>query len=368
MRVGVGLAVLAAAIIPLPLFAQATVTMPSGSADAGAPISDHARPAAVRAELTGGTKDKTASLSLDLLRLDTLVVKDTTTAEVRDQSLELVLSTPWDKENDAFALDLDGLADGTTFKLTFRDYHSKRITVSTREMEELEGRATAACLADKGQKIGAKPEEADLKCTTLGNDGLTLVRAYLTDREERAYASTFFASDLGAFGLQGAIELQSFKYVDPLSLAGSKDKEISWSAGAHYTWYVRETPTALTFAADYERAYKADDAVILCPASAGPNPVECVNKPDAPPTPDKSLLVTANLRHRFLINDELSRFAISPKVVYDAMDNEFGVELPVYFIPDGKEGLVAGVKAGYQSEEDEFAIGIFIGAAFGLVQ
>lgn len=355
-----------------------------GSADAAAPLGDHARPAKWRAEVTAGTENKTASVSVDLLRLLAKPASQPNSTRVLDHALELTVTTPWDKENDAFLADLDGLADGTSIGLTYSLLGSSRRAVSSTEQQALHGRAVELCNDDWAAKLGVKPlaptatpddvvkkrEEVAKKCGTLlpdGTDAATLIAKYLSAREQRAYASGFF-KDTFSVAFSGKVEFQDFKFVDPTSLAKMKDDKTSWSAGLNLTKYFRASPTAVTFGGAYERAWKSADKKILCPVPSGPTPVECVDSPDAPPTLEDGFKLSANLRTRFFAGDELSNFAISPKVTYDVTNDVFGAELPIYLVPDKDGGLVGGVKVGYRSDTDDVVFGIFVGTAFGIVQ
>jgi hypothetical protein len=357
---------MAALIVCVPANAQDALTNVVGATDAGAPTDDYALPPGAKVELTGGTKEKVASLALNVLDLANLVTPGGILA--KDTSLELVLSTPWDKENDSYPVDLDGLADGTSLKLNFLQFVSGRESGRTSGMIALENDAIALCLADSGRKIGAKPEEAKKKCSLSETESLTLIDAYLSDKQTRAYSAGAFKSDLLAIGLHGGVEWQSFDYFDPLSLAENEEDHKSWEFGGSLTWYLRETPTAFTVSAEYERAYESVDEVILCPAPVGATPATCVQGPNAAPALEKAVKLTANLRHRFFAGDRLSNIAISPRVTFDASNRDAGIELPVYFIPNSDAGLVAGAKAGYTTKKDDFVFGVFVGAAFGLFQ
>ncbi|MEA3064235.1 MAG: hypothetical protein QOJ27_670, partial [Sphingomonadales bacterium] len=47
----------------------------------------------------------------------------------------------------------------------------------------------------------------------------------------------------------------------------------------------------------------------------------------------------------------------------------FGVDVPVYLVPDKEGDLTGGVRFSYRSDrEDKFAVGVFFGAAFSLWQ
>ncbi len=346
----------------------------SDATDAGAPIGDHGRPSALRAQLTAGTKDKTASVAVDLFRLSSILSANEASTTVSDQSLELVVSTPWDKENDSLPASLDGLANGTKFTLTYSLLGSRRSALPDDLQVGLYDKSISKCLTDRGKKIGATPENYQQKC--LEEDSSVLADHYLSGREERALAAGFYDSDLQTLGLTGSIAINDFEFADPSKfglgiIEKVKDRKESWSAGLRYTRYFRGTPTAATIGADYEKAWKSADQNPLCPQATGVAVQTCTILANASPSVSKSFKLSANLRHRFFGSDgELTRFALSPRLAFAAVKGKkdvFSAELPVYFVPDDDGGLVGGLKLGYRSDTKDVTFGIFFGAAFGVV-
>jgi hypothetical protein len=357
-------------------------------ADAGAPIGSQGRPPKYQIQVNGSAADKSAKISVDLLRAfnSPKISGDRLTVSNNESSLNFTMSTPWDGENDALPASLDGLASGATASMTYA-YHFTRINrVATQQQDKLLQKAEQICRSKAGEErtsligqLGPNPNQSATEavekaiiellktCDKQTAQRDILVNTYLTAREARAYTVGSFASAASSLAITGSIGQKKFEFVDPTSLATDAKKHVSWSLGASFTLYPRDTPTAVSFSAKYERAYKAAESKILCPAPNGLTPVTCVNKPVGTPNLDKSYLLGATVRHRFWQGEKLGVLAIAPSATYDTSNDIFGAELPVYFVPSKDGGLTGGLKLGYRSDTDNVSFGIFLGAAFGIV-
>ena len=355
---------------------------PRSQADAGAPIKDSAASTPVKVEFSAGTGNKQAAIKIDLLNLSR---SHAARPAVVSNALTLTISTPWDGENDSVPIGLDGLSNGTAAKLEFLSYVSKRANGVTSEQLAIAEEAITACRTKANSDFAGYLAELGVYGTDMTNPGRIrldklhgealksctdteisdVIGLYLPSKLRR-YSTQAFTSDLYAFGFHGAVGYHKFGFVDPATAIKGSQKNTSWSAGISATDYFRSSPTALTVSFDYEHAYKEQDKQIFCPPASGTAPVQCVQDHAGPPNADNSGIVRLNLRHRFMNADGKGRFAVSPNVAYDAFDNEWAFDLPVYFLP-GKDGtLTGGFRAGYTTEKKEATFGIFIGAAFGL--
>lgn len=355
---------------------------PQSLVDAGAPMNDATASAPVKIEISAGTGNKQAAIKFNLLNLSS---SRTEQPAVVSNALTLTISTPWDGENDGVPIDLNGLSNGTAAKLEFLSYFSKRERDPTDEQVAIATEAQAACrtkadadytdyLAQLGVYGTDLTNPGRIKLDKLHGEALKscsdseisdIIHLYLPGKHRR-YTTQAFASDLYALGIHGTVGYHKFGYVDPATAIKGSQKNTSWSAGISATDYFRGSPTALTVSFDYEHAFKEQDKQIFCPPATGPTPVQCVQDHAGPPKADNSGIVRLNLRHRFIDAGGKGRFAVSPNIAWDAFDNEWAFDFPVYFLP-GKDGtLTGGFRAGYTTEKKEATFGIFMGAAFGL--
>lgn len=348
----------------------------SEATDAVAPDGDLARPAAWRAELSAGAQEKSAKISLDLLQLGTLVGADSEATFASDTALNFSVSTPWDKKVDALPASLDGLANGTKLSLGYTFLGSRRHPGISDVQSAIWQEAIEKCLKDKGRKIGATPKNYTKVCSSE-NDSATLIFSdYISARKQRAYTTGSFDGGVHSLGVSASVAFQDFKFADPTELAVGNIKaktvsETGWSASAKYAYYFPKTATSLGLSAEYESAWKGATAVPLCPNADGLVILSCTELAPNSPKNKVATKFSTNLRHRFFFKEELSNLAISPRVTYAIVKNDknvWGVEFPVYLIPNGKGGLTGGVKVGYRSDTKDPTFGVFVGSAFGIVQ
>lgn len=169
------------------------------------------------------------------------------------------------------------------------------------------------------------------------------------------------------FGLDATVGINDFEWVDPATLMSRKDRRTDWSAAGHFTYYFAGSMTAFTGSASYQRAYQAVDEQLLCPPAPANPATACITARGAAPNRNENFLLSAGLRHRFVVGGRLLPLAVAPLVTYDVIDDVFGVDVPIYFIPGANGGLTGGVRFGYRSDRDDrFSVGVFVGAAFNI--
>ena len=318
---------------------------------AGAPLDQVGVIRAPQLQLVAGTEDDSASIAFQL-----------PTGPSQANSFGIILSTPLNGEDEAAPATLDGLANGTTLTVRWGHFSlSPPGPVQSRRAAELVAKARGICV----RRAGADAE-AIAGCDRENSNNL--VGLYLNDRENREYSAQTIRHDASNFGFEVAVGINRFEFVDPATLAESSERHTQWRARIFYDQYLRRPMTAFTLSAGYERAYEAADEEIFCPPNTTNAAVRCVQARGAPPELNESLLISAGFRHRFIGAESLRNFAIAPLVTYDVLDDVVGVDVPIYFLPDGDGGLTGGVRFGYRSDrENEFSVGIFIGAAFNIL-
>ena len=168
---------------------------------------------------------------------------------------------------------------------------------------------------------------------------------------------------------EGSLGYRKFDYVDATNLVELDEERIQGSAKLFFAYYPTPLATAITGSVGYELGYEGQDEVTLCPAASGSAPVICTTASPGAPERDEGLLLSLGLKHRFSGRDgKPLALAVSPLVTYDALDDVWGVDFPIYFFSDGKSGLNGGIRAGWRSDENEVSFGIFIGSAFNIFQ
>lgn len=340
-------------------------------------------------QVTSGTEDDTASVALEISRWNaspTPVRGQVATRRVID-TLNLIVSTPLNGEDEAMPATLDGLANGTRATLRWGRWVSytarqnppaaaaiyARAQQRCRDTENAEDVRRRASLGNNPQPdvieaINKVHADALKVCDDETGSPQNFVERQ-SPRELWTYTALIRPADLRQFGAEVSVGRNGFDFVDPVTLQEDSERHIQWSARAFYTQYLRGSKTALTFSAGYERAYKAADEQIFCPSNPTNVTIACTTARGAPPSLDDSLLLSAGFRHQFSRDGLLANVAIAPLVTYDVLDDVVGVDVPVYLVPNSDGGLTGGVRFGYRSDRDDhFSIGVFIGAAFSILQ
>ena len=352
-----------------------TPTDPVAQASSGAPLDRFGRVAPLEFQLSGGTEDGTASVGINLTELFTSSHRRGSAVGVSEQSLSFILSTPTTGDGDAAPATLDGLANGTRLTVRFGSFSLfARTTPAPERSRVIVREARRRCeekIAEDLTRGRIGPDDVESRtadCIRPAGGPGNLVGEYYPEAV-REYNGAMIPADAREWGFEASVGRDSFEYVDPNTLQEFDRRRTQWSAKAFYTQFIRRSPTAITFSAGYERAYEAADEAVFCPPNpSNTAPVRCVTAAGGPPELNESLLLSAGVRHRFVNGSGLSGFAIAPLLTYDALDDVVGVDVPVYFVPNSDGGLTGGVRFGYRSDrESEFSVGIFIGAAFNIL-
>jgi hypothetical protein len=356
----------------------------AGQVDAGSPVGSAGANPDFQVEVKAGTKDKSASISVNALHVNGLF------GDESEAVMNVTLSTPFDGDNDALPASLDGLANSTS--LTFKASHFSSRTKDgppSRRQTEILSIAMERCKAkaivsrkesydsagsdistDEMSKIDKAFKERIEACSPDGEGGTdagTIVDTYATPSEQREFNSGSYARDSSVIAISGSVGYKKFNFFDGSTVAKANTSKVPWSAKLSYVGYARQSPLAYTFAVAYERAFKDADKKILCPiGTSGPN-VECINGSIGQPTLDNNLLLSTGMRYRFLGSKKASNLAIAPTLTYNTNSRVFGADMPIYLVPNKDGALTGGIKIGYRSDQNKPSIGVFIGTSFGLV-
>lgn len=295
----------------------------------------------------------------------TLAIALPTGAAQRDR-FSLIASTPLKDGDKAKPATLDALASGAKVTLRWGRFDIGRPRFNDPGAKAISQRARGRCLADPAGRN-------DPELTGLGNrpcgepDGVV----YKYDLPEyRAYHVRAITSGSTDYGLEASLGINDFEWLDPATLLPQKKQKASWSVAGHLTHYFLGTLTAATFSATYQRAYEAAEEQLICPRGTTNPTQDCKKARAAAPVRKSSWLLSAGLRHRFTGGDgKLLNLAIAPLVSFDVKKHVWGVDVPVYVIPDKENALSGGIRFGYRSDrQDKFSASVFVGTTFNLLQ
>jgi hypothetical protein len=116
----------------------------------------------------------------------------------------------------------------------------------------------------------------------------------------------------------------------------------------------------------YSVGYKANKEAQFCLPASGGIGQNCINAEDGKPVKNKTSYVKAEGRLTLLRSaNGVRRLAIAPEVNYDIGDKNVIFDVPLFFQRTDGEGLSGGIRAGYNTDEKEFALRLFVGVPFG---
>lgn len=288
------------------------------------------------------------------------------TGASQENSFALVVSTPFNGKDRVLPASLDALASGTTatlrwgrFGMGMPDPDARAIEISDQAVRACEARRRSP---QSGDPPGLKAEG----CASEPNNNI--VHAYDPARY-REYLAHIIHRDATDYGVEATVGFTDFDWIDQGTFSERKERRTSWGITAHYNRYLRSTKTAFTFSASYQRGYRPVDEMLLCPPGATAPAAQCKTARGSPPTKDEKGLVAVGLRHQFMQNGTLLPIAVAPLVTYDITHHVWGVDVPIYFVPDKASTLNGGIRFGYRSDRKEkFSVGIFVGTSFSLLQ
>jgi hypothetical protein len=159
------------------------------------------------------------------------------------------------------------------------------------------------------------------------------------------------------------VNVDNFKFRDPISF----DRDNRWRTGVSGELGIGYMPNGRSFFAiggSYARSYEAPDKRILCQTST-PAPFECIQDVFGPPERDNDASVFVLARHVRPFGARIP-IAAELRVDYNISDDVVSVSAPLYFFLDSDNRYRAGVRFSWDSEDDDFGVGVFIGVPFSL--
>lgn len=268
----------------------------------------------------------------------------------------LSMSTPLHGGDNAMPASLDALANGSRVTLSW-GYFDLRVGRPDAIWARIRDRARRRCMAAE-----PAPDPTEDRCM---DSNYAMVRY---DPENRPLEQRRTSPGATDFGIDATVGINDFEWVDPVTLTPQKARRTDWSIAGHVARYLPGSHTAFTGSVSYQRAYEAVDEQLLCPPAVVDPATQCINARGGAPGRNENLLLSAGVRHRFSAGTALLNLALAPVATYDVIDDVWGVDVPVYIMPDADGNLTGGIRFGYRSDrENEFTIGVFVGAAFNIL-
>jgi len=194
--------------------------------------------------------------------------------------------------------------------------------------------------------------------SVLGDDQLKLLRRAVQGKRAKF------------FNLQGQVASKEFEFFDQTDLSKQSERKYPTSFGLSIGWiFLSKTlgslDDSLALTVRWESGYRSADAASLCEELSEPEPAEgrlerCKSMPLGPPTDDEANFFGLEYRHF------MQRLGIGARAFYrdrSGQDNDYGFEVPVYFLPNKEKKLAGGIRLGW-SDQDKEEVTVFVGKTF----
>lgn len=263
---------------------------------------------------------------------------------------------------------LDGLAGSTSLEVKFKQFRT-HISWENNTGPICERAATVYADAEaEKEKDGSKRlavwnaahQKAECASTWIATNAPDLLDDYQTALQT---SPTGKKSGMLIWGGSGKAGSETFKFVEPATLAQRSVEETGWSGKV----FVAYRPPGKAFdhsvyTLSYSRgeAWKNRDETTICPP--GGAPATCVKGSAGPPVRTDTEVLT------FEYQRSLNDHAIAVRVSHDWGQDVSSIEIPVYLFRDKEGGLTGGVQLGWRSDEDEVVAGIFVSKAFSMLE
>lgn len=259
----------------------------------------------------------------------------------------------------------NGLADGPSLSLSWTSFGMRAGDPMDAQRNPMIARYAreAAQVCEAGVQAGSVTDFTVEQC-----------RLYAT-RPERVFLRRFsgrsipelnraMLSLVTGYGIEASVGTDRFNFRTPVTLAENSATRRQFSVKAYGILFPPDGVSMLTGSARYESSYEALDDQILCRAVVVNANDDCVSAPPGPPNHVEKLQLEVQYRRVFSEIPSLGRFAIAPRVAFDALNNDYELELPIYLIPSGTNRILPGFTISYDSRHDEVVLGLFLRRAF----
>lgn len=333
--------------------------------------------AAPDVQFTVSEKEKVVSVAMSFNRSIT-----TSSKVLQAEQFTLSGSGELDDDGERSLAGLKGFTSGTDVSLSYTRFRTP-VRWSVGERAQVVA-AREICLQKRREAQRGKPAEpdaakADLAACdpyTYADGGAGAFTALYNPAGYAMLIDDVLPGPIRFHGLKVTGNESSYKYLDRTTFKEEKDSEFGYSASLFGGVLFAKGQTAVTGSLTYKRDYEAADAITLCQPVAATSFTQCITSADSKPSSKDSSIVAVELRHAFPAPlGTFSRLAIAPEISADVENDAYSVVLPLYFGGDDAGKLRAGVRAAYVNQKDEknggreedFSLGLFIGAPFSLL-
>lgn len=268
--------------------------------------------------------------------------------------LGLKISSPTDKDTETTEFtNLDGLANNLSVAVTW-----SRVGLGLVKVQDVR------VVAQRQQKVCDDNKVPEAECVSDGSVEKFLKERGRSDREVRKAVlefdrATFQDAWIWGTFIEGKVGNKKYEFFDQ-SAHDQVREEISRSISASIVGIYG--PGRVSFGLTQQTAFEESKVKVRrCTAVDGSTALEeCKELPLGVPAEVDSIIARTELRHIF------GKWALSPLISHDFEKSVWGLELPIYFLPDSKGVLTGGLRLGWRSDEDDIKASVFVAKPLSL--
>jgi hypothetical protein len=315
------------------------------------------QPEGLQVQVTATTDSSTASVRLSR----TLSDGDEDTASY--SSFAVIASAPLSKSSGPTDIGtLDGFVNSARLRLQYSRFERTFVDPQGPEYDALVATVRSKCRANRGERCDRDIIDNNFVATHAPELETRFLELFRTRGDGQVDRSGF------AYGLEGSIGYSNFRYVLPGPARREEGDRIPLSAKAFISWLPDVRRNAITLGAEYQRTFEDASSATLCPVVPGTTELTCLSGPLGEPVARERLIGSLEYRQIFFGNRNsiIPAWGFSTQISYDALNDDFAIDVPIYLAGDSAGRVNGGVRFGYTTNGDDLAVGVFVGTNFSL--
>jgi len=252
-------------------------------------------------------------------------------------------------ESEARLATLEGLADYVTFSAGLHLTHPKPSHLIRKKQTNTDAvnALTVACTAGKREGSAQQDDK------TFGCDTRALRRELFDKLEVKKFGIQVYSLEF-RYGAS-----KTFEYLDTESFERMGEEHAGYSAAFSVGFLpLNQHVYFVGLSGRYEKSYVSQPGQQICLPVGIADATQC--ETIAVGTPLEVTRTLAQLEFRKYVKS--GALAVNPRYTHDFDNGVNGVELPLYFLKDGKGTLNGGIAVGWRDDIDSVTLSAFVGS------
>ena len=256
---------------------------------------------------------------------------------------------------------LDRLRGGPKLSVAINllSYQGGGAKLESSEFQRVFAEAKEACRLKAQSGEAGAPTAAECDAARPSERFVTTYRPNAELRMNRALYSGYWS-----FGLQGSIGSDKYDFVTPGTLAAGERRMTAYAATLGIGYYLPDAVTAIKFAAEYSSGAEDLDKQVVCKTVVVTPADDCKFALPRAPGREEALVLRGEVRRFFPFSNGKGGIGAALTGSVDTLSGDYGVELPIYLSLPGDTPVLPGITFKYNSDEDDFSVGIFLKTVF----